>query len=221
MIIGFASIKENVGKTISTMMLGKLLVKNGKKVLLIDADPQASLSIKLGIENIDTDKKTTYEYFSKNIAIKNIVKSLEKYDLMSSKIELMNLDREIDKENEKSKILKINQKLDKLNKEYDYILVDFPPSINFLTLNISRFAEKIMIVTDTGNMSKMKALETMKRMQSFIDEKIKFAGVIVTKVSEETDHMDKFNDLPIYKIDKCNSEDELLQQYQQILKDIL
>lgn len=217
MIIGFANIKGNVGKTTSTIMLGELLAKNGKKVLLIDGDSQSSLSLKLSIENLDQDDKTTYEYFSSNIESKKVIKKLDKYDLMPSKIELMNLSSEMTKE-EASDIIKV--KLNKLREEYDYILVDFPPDLDYLTLNISKFAEKIMIITDTGNISKIRALETMKRMQSSVDEKINFAGVIVTKFTEEVDHMDEFNDLPIYKIEECK-EDALVEEYKQILKDIL
>ncbi len=153
-IIAIANQKGGVGKTTTTLNLGAAIAEKNKKVLLVDSDPQASLTISCGIEMKELEKSLydaiieengEGENFVKGIIIRTKIKNVDllpsNIDLSTAEIELMNMyDRE--------RILK--SILEPLKTYYDYILIDCPPSLGILTINALTAADEVIVpmVTD-------------------------------------------------------------------------
>jgi len=138
-VIAVSNQKGGVGKTVSCVNLGIGLAQEGKKVLLIDADPQGSLTISLGYEepdemeyslatlmmNIVNDEKMNIE--------KTILHHKEGVDLIPANIELSAI--EVSLVNAMSRELILKSMVDRLREFYDYIIIDCMPSLGMMTIN--------------------------------------------------------------------------------------
>ena len=133
-IIAIANQKGGVGKTTTTINLSACLAEKNKKVLTIDIDPQGNTTSGFGIDKDNTDKDV-YDLLLGECEIEQtIVKEvLPKLSLIPSNINLAAAEIELIGIEEKEFILK--KALDKVKEEYDYILIDCPPSLNLLTIN--------------------------------------------------------------------------------------
>lgn len=138
-IIAVSNHKGGVGKTTSVVNIGAGMALKGKKVLLIDCDPQANLSQSLGIEDAE---KSIYNALKGEIPlpIVNIEKNL---DLTPSNLELVAAEIELAARISRETILK--NLIKKVNKNYDYILIDCPPSLGLITINAFAAADSILI----------------------------------------------------------------------------
>lgn len=148
-IIAIANQKGGVGKTTTTSNLGIGLVKQGKKVLLVDADAQGSLTASLGFSEPDKLEITLATIMGNIIndvempSDYGILKHEEGIDLMPSNIELSGL--EVSLVNVMSRELIFRSYIEMVKVNYDYIIVDCMPSLGMITINVFACADSILI----------------------------------------------------------------------------
>ncbi|MCX4314065.1 MAG: AAA family ATPase [Clostridia bacterium] len=179
-IIAVANQKGGVGKTTTTINLGAYLAALGKKVLLIDIDPQGSTSSGLGVEK----RKLTKSIYSvlvgedkaadaiRNTSVKNLDIIPSNIDLSGAEIELVSMDN-------REKVLK--SALGELRNHYDYILIDCPPSLALLTVNAITVADSILIQGEFFALEGLSQLmNTIKLAKKYLNPSLDVEGVVLT-----------------------------------------
>lgn len=176
-IISLLNHKGGVGKTTSTINIGAGLVELGKRVLLVDLDPQANLSLSLGIPR---QKVTIYEAFRGESQLMPVSHKVG-LDVITSCLDLSSAEMELINEAGREYILR--ELFEPLHKEYDYILIDCPPSLGLLTLNALTCSDYIYIPLQTEFL----ALQGLAKIKQVIDKvrfrlnkKLQIGGVIPT-----------------------------------------
>ena len=187
--------KGGTSKTTTTENLGIGLAREGKKVLLIDTDPQASLTISLGYPRPDDLNITLSDIMGKvinDIPIadrEGILTHEEGVDLMPSNIALSGMEVSLVNAMSRESILK--QYIDTVNQKYDYILLDCMPSLGMLTINALAAADDVLIPTQPQYLS-AKGLEqllgTINKVKRQINPKLKIEGILLTMVDGRTNY---------------------------------
>lgn len=136
--------KGGVGKTTTNVNLSASIGKLGKKVLVLDMDPQGNTTSGYGIDK-DNIENTIYEVIIENLDIRDaIIKTeFENIDVIPSASELSGA--EIELANEKDREFKLRNSLDKIKDQYDYIFIDCPPSLGMLTINCLTAVNSVLI----------------------------------------------------------------------------
>lgn len=140
MIIAFANHKGGTGKTTSTINIGRALTKSGKKVLLIDLDPQGNLSYSLGLSD---QKLTAADFLLGTCTFDEAACEAFEMHVMPSNLRLYDKLRQIESTSD-SKLL-LRNKLTEIADRYDYILMDCPPALSIYTINALNAAEGVII----------------------------------------------------------------------------
>lgn len=182
-VIALVNQKGGVGKTTSTINLGAGLVKQGKKVLLIDLDAQASLTYSLGIRPEATDGlKTMYNVFKGETDIKSIILTHKSgLHVAPAHLDLSAMEIELTSQTGRELILK--QAILPLEGDYDYILIDCSPSLGILTVNALVASKEVFIPLQTEYLAMQgtsKLLETLNIVKQRLNPDIEVTGVIAT-----------------------------------------
>lgn len=143
-IIAVANQKGGVGKTTTATNLSACLAEKGKKVLAIDIDPQGNMSSGLGIDKNEVEN-TVYELILEESSLEDCIieNVLENVSLLSSNVNLAGAEIELIGIEDKEFILK--KQIEKVRDNYDFIIIDCPPSLNTLTVNAMTTADTVLV----------------------------------------------------------------------------
>jgi len=194
-VIAIANQKGGVGKTTSTINLAYALIERGKTVLIIDADPQSSLTIYAGEDprEIEAQQKTLYYGLMKDKTLLSLVipGTPKKPALLPSSIRLASAEPELVQEWDSASVLKTKLAEVKGTGVYDFILIDCPPTLTLLTVNALAAANLVLIPVKTDYLSVMGIpllLETITRIQTKANPGLKILGVLPTMFVERNNH---------------------------------
>lgn len=191
-VMAIVNQKGGVGKTMTTENLGIGLSQCGKKVLMVDCDPQASLSIALGNDYPEDLDCTLPQLMEKIIAEKTIEKGEgilhheEGIDLIPADISLSGLEASLVNTMSRETILK--QYLENVKGDYEYVLLDCSPSLGMITINALAAADSVLIPVQPQYLSAKgleQLLQTINKVKRQINPKLRIDGVLLVKQSGE------------------------------------
>lgn len=191
--IAICNQKGGVGKTTSTVNLGVGLAMQGKKVLLIDADPQGDLTTCLGwndadnLQNTLSDKMMEVVQGKENNPFNGILHHKEGVDLMPSSSDLFDFEISLVTAMNREVILK--SYLSEVKDKYDYILIDCSPSLGMMTLNSLSAADSVIIPVQAHYLPAKcmtQLLRTVNKVKRHINPNLKIDGILLTIVDNRT-----------------------------------
>ncbi|MBQ9030620.1 MAG: AAA family ATPase [Parasporobacterium sp.] len=201
-VIACVNQKGGTGKTTTCENLGVGLVMEGKKVLLVDFDPQASLTISLGYPKPE-DLPVTVTDMMKNVVDEKeirpgegILHHEEGMDLMPSSIELSGM--EVSLVNTISRETVLKEYLESVKRNYDFILLDCSPSLGMLTINAMAAADTLLIPVQASYLPAKgleQLLQTVNKVRRQINPKLKIEGILLTMVDARTNDAKEISEL--------------------------
>lgn len=190
-IIAMCNQKGGVGKTTSTINMGAALAEFGRKVLLVDLDPQGALSAGLGIshEELDITVHNLLVDNSSSIFDAILPSGVENLDLVPANIDLSAA--EIQLVNEVGREQALARALRPVMKDYDFIIIDCQPSLGLLTVNALSCADSVMIPVESEYFS-LRGLallmDTVEKVRDRLNFKLEVLGILVTMFDRRTLH---------------------------------
>ena len=199
-IIAIANQKGGVAKTTTTINLGVGLSKVGKRVMLIDADPQGHLTMGLGFpKNLRVTLKTMMENIIMGLEFdprEAILHHEEGIDVIPSNKLLSGMDMSLFTVEDREKVLK--EYLELLENDYDYILIDCMPSLGMLTINALAAADAALIPVQAQYLSAKgleQLLQTVQKVRRQINPKLKIEGILLTMTDSRTNYGKQISNL--------------------------
>lgn len=187
-IIAIANQKGGVGKTTTSINLASCLAESGKKVLAIDLDPQGNMTSGLGVDKNELEN-TVYELMLDECSINESVQNtvVDNLKIIASNVNLAGAEIELLGINDKEYILKTA--VDYIRDDYDFIIVDCPPSLNMLTVNAMTTADTILVPIQCEyyaleGLSQL--IHTINLVQERLNPKLKIEGVVFTMYDVRT-----------------------------------
>ena len=201
-VIACVNQKGGTGKTTTCENLGAGLVMNGKKVLLVDFEPQASLSISLGYPKPEELPVTIADMMKKVVDEKEIrpgegiLHHEEGMDLMPSSIELSGM--EVALVNTISRETVLKEYLESVKRDYDFVLLDCSPSLGMLTINAMAAADTLLIPVQASYLPAKgleQLLQTVNKVRRQINPRLKIEGILLTMVDARTNDAKEISEL--------------------------
>ncbi len=187
-IIAVANQKGGVGKTTTSVNLSACLAYLGKRVLLVDTDPQGNATSGVGVDKGDIDE-CIYDVLVDDVDAAQVVKksSLPNLNVIPSTIQLAGA--EIELVPTISREVRLKRALEKIAKEYDYIIIDCPPSLGLLTINALTAADAVIIPVQCEyyaleGLSQL--LNTVRLVQKHLNNDLAIEGVLLTMLDART-----------------------------------
>lgn len=187
-IIAIANQKGGVGKTTTTINLSACLAEMGRKVLTVDLDPQGNTTSGLGIDKNGCEN-TVYELMLGECSVLDAVihTEIKNLDLISSNVNLAGAEIELLNINDREYVLR--NEIDYITEDYDFILIDCPPSLNMLTVNAMTTADTILVPIQCEyyaleGLSQL--MYTIDLVQQRLNPKLKMEGVVFTMYDART-----------------------------------
>lgn len=163
-VISIANQKGGCGKTTTAINLASTLALNGKRVLLLDLDPQAHATLALNVDSQNSIYNVISNLSPRKLSIDDIIVKVENsFDLVPSNILVGTLEQEL--ADEIGRELKLNEIFLKIKDRYDYILIDCPPSLGILTVNAMRASSEVIIPAETSRFS----LQGVERLMDIVN----------------------------------------------------
>lgn len=197
-IIAVVNQKGGVGKTTTTLNLGAALARSGRRVLLVDVDPQGSLTVSAGMEETVTDQSTTIAEVllrGADIADALLDNVCSGFDLVPADIRLSAADLQLASVTGREFVLK--EALAEIGGAYDYILIDCPPNLSHLTINALTAAGSVLIVQQAHYLALSGAallLDTIKLIKRRVNPGLAIKGVLLTMFDGRTNHAKEIRD---------------------------
>lgn len=187
-IIAIANQKGGVGKTTTAINLSACLAEKGKKVLSIDMDPQGNMTSGLGL-NKDEVEKTVYDLIIGETSIEEVIckDALENLDVLPTNIDLSAAEIELIGIEEKEYIIK--KEVDKVRDDYDFIIIDCPPSLSMLTINAMTTADSVLVPIQCEyyaleGLSQL--IHTIELVKERLNQNLRMEGVVFTMYDART-----------------------------------
>ena len=183
-IIAIANQKGGVGKTTTTINLSACLAEKGKKVLAIDLDPQGNTTSGLGIEKENVENSVYGECSIREITIKTEIENLY---ILPSNVNLAGAEIELIGVNEREYILK--NEVDYIKDNFDFIIIDCPPSLNMLTINAMTTANTVLVPIQCEyyaleGLSQL--IYTINLVQERLNPELQMEGIVFTMYDART-----------------------------------
>ncbi|SVE23430.1 uncharacterized protein METZ01_LOCUS476284, partial [marine metagenome] len=181
-IISVANQKGGVGKTTTSVNLAACLALSGKKVLLIDIDPQGNASSGLGL-NLGQNQKGIYELLADQASLDQVTypTDIDTLKLVPSNVDLAGAEIELVSRNHREKVL--SGVLNGINIEYEFVIIDCPPSLGLLTLNALTASQSVLIPMQCEYYALQglsHLLKTLQRVKKSINPNLKVEGILLT-----------------------------------------
>jgi chromosome partitioning protein len=190
-IIAMCNQKGGVGKTTSTINLGATLAEYGRKVLLLDFDPQGALSVGLGINPHELDKTVYNLLVERHVDIRNVIRptGVALLDLLPANIDLSAAEVQLVSEVAREQVL--GRVLRPVLDDYDVVLIDCQPSLGLLTVNALTAAHKVIVPLECEFFAlRGVALltETIEKVQERLNPELELDGILATMYDSRTVH---------------------------------
>ena len=187
-IIAVANQKGGVGKTTTSINLAACLAEKGKKVLAVDMDPQGNLTSGLGVDK-DSVEKSIYELIIGEVDIKDVINKevLENLDIIPTSIDLSAAEIELIGVDDKEYILR--NAIDQVKDQYDFVIIDCPPSLSMLTINAMTTADSVIVPIQCEyyaleGLSQL--IHTVELVKDRLNSKLGIEGVVFTMYDART-----------------------------------
>ncbi|CRH20272.1 ParA family protein [Carnobacterium maltaromaticum] len=187
-IISVANQKGGVGKTTTTVNLGACLAYYGKKILLVDIDAQGNATSGLGVRKADVEKDI-YDILVNETPVAEVVLETSRENLWIVPATIQLAGAEIELTTQMARESRLKQALAKVSDDYDYILIDCPPSLGHLTINAFTASDSILIPVQCEyyaleGLSQL--LNTVRLVQKHFNPDLKIEGVLLTMLDART-----------------------------------
>ena len=186
-IISIINQKGGVGKTTTVINLASALSQQGKKILVIDLDPQGNATTGLGISNMENSEETIYGILNGAKDISEVIKKtkFKNLDLITSNVDLSGIEVETAGDNDRAFILsiKLTSYFNNSRGLYDYVLIDCPPSLSLLTVMALVASNSLLVPLQTEFFALeglTQLMKTIERIKIKLNPKLNIQGILLT-----------------------------------------